>query len=78
MLKLHIRSTWGCAHYVGLTNITVLGPRGQVLPLKGHLCKCFPPSVHQSVEGMDRDVRRVERLVDGDGSSRVWCGAGVG
>ena len=40
VLKLHIRSTWGCPHYVGLTDITVLGPSGQALPLKGHLCRC--------------------------------------
>ncbi|EGD72574.1 hypothetical protein PTSG_04310 [Salpingoeca rosetta] len=59
---LHLHSTWGDPHYIGLTGVEVFSPAG-------HSLRCTsvtadPPDL-RIISGYDQDPRVVDNLVDG-------------
>lgn len=62
VVELLIRSTWGDLDYVGLTGIQVIGPSGDVVPLRADQVSTTPKDL--SAIGVRNDPRVSSNLVD--------------
>ncbi|KAF4527611.1 hypothetical protein B566_EDAN016297 [Ephemera danica] len=69
IIQLQLLSSWGDPFYIGLNGLELLGADGEQLQLTNYNIAAHPESINV-LDGIDRDVRTPDKLIDGTNSTR--------
>ncbi|XP_054283436.1 katanin-interacting protein-like [Macrosteles quadrilineatus] len=68
VFQLQLLSTWGDLYYIGLNGLQMYNAAGNVITLTPSNISAHPASVRE-LDGMENDVRTVDKLIDGVNNS---------